>query len=277
MAFSRVNSGGWATNAKFTSTQCNQLDIDHANALDKSVAGDTLNGIVQIAATGGIECTTPGGGIGSFIPGGIIAETSASIISNTVGGIALCGGSTDYPTYSVVSGSTVIPASRSFSRVVPLMVNTVFSGWTASLSGPGFTAAGTFQIFTLPTLWNGATLSSVSVAFIVESSHSGVPANLPSISVSRYALTGSPGASVSALSTTSVQSFSPAPGSGAAWYNSGAYQALTYTANQNNVINSTLYQYVIGITDEYGANSIAGNYYVAATLNYTAVANMAPQ
>ena len=36
MSFTRVKPLGWAINEKLTSAQQNQLDIDHANAVDKN-------------------------------------------------------------------------------------------------------------------------------------------------------------------------------------------------------------------------------------------------
>ena len=70
--FSRVNPGGFGLGAKFTSTQANQLDIDHANALDKTVAGDTLSGFINI---------TPGtGGIGAGLGGAVGVSTGNGII-----------------------------------------------------------------------------------------------------------------------------------------------------------------------------------------------------
>jgi hypothetical protein len=39
MAFTRVNAGGWALNDPITADQINQLDIDHANAIDGDDGG----------------------------------------------------------------------------------------------------------------------------------------------------------------------------------------------------------------------------------------------
>lgn len=46
MSFSRVKPDGWAANEKLTSAQQNQLDIDHAKAVDKT--GDTITGNVHV-------------------------------------------------------------------------------------------------------------------------------------------------------------------------------------------------------------------------------------
>jgi hypothetical protein len=53
--FSRINAGGWASGDPLTHTQANNLDIDHANALDKSTAGDTILGTVNVGGTGNVN------------------------------------------------------------------------------------------------------------------------------------------------------------------------------------------------------------------------------
>jgi len=123
-------------------------------------------------------------------------------------------------------------------------------------------------------MWDGATLSSVSISFGVANPHFGVP-TLPTLSVQRISQAAN--SVVVALSTSDPQSFTPAPGSAAAWFASGFTQQLIYTCNQNNVIDNTQYVYIMTLRDESGANSIAGNTYATYKLNYTAVANMAPQ
>jgi hypothetical protein len=54
MAITRVNPSGWATNATVTSAQLNTLDTAITTALDKTVAGDTLAGRVQLSGAGRI-------------------------------------------------------------------------------------------------------------------------------------------------------------------------------------------------------------------------------
>ena len=49
MAFTRVKPDGWAVNEELTSAQANALDIDHANAVDKT--GDVITGNVHVGAT----------------------------------------------------------------------------------------------------------------------------------------------------------------------------------------------------------------------------------
>jgi hypothetical protein len=275
VTFPRVNPGSWATNAKLTSPQANQLDIDHAAALNGSVAGDTLLGVVAMASGSAVLVNGPTAQIISYVAQGITTSGVASgITSGGAGGIALTGGSNDYPTFMNSAGSA--PATRSFTRSVPIVTSALSAGWTVSNAGYGLVGPATAQqqVIVLPSLWTGATLSSVSIAIQVGNVHSGVPSNLPHLSVQYQSLTStSIGA---ALSTTNPQAFTPTPGSGAAWYDGSNMQQLTYLCNQNNVI-ATGTVYFIQLVDENGTNSIAGDIYYGITLNYTAVANMAPQ
>ena len=69
MSFSRVGPvGGWSLGAKLTSAQANQLDYDHSIALDKSVAGDTLSGVVTMANGSAIRV-----GSGAFISSDVLS------------------------------------------------------------------------------------------------------------------------------------------------------------------------------------------------------------
>lgn len=316
--FSRIKSAGWGVLEKFTSAQANQLDIDHANALDKTTAGDTLSGVVALAATGAILVSTPGGIINSEVAGGIQGSAAGSIFpsvaggistaqpsgilsnvaagistataggiaptvaggiaSGVVGGIALTGGATDYPTF----GGT----PRSFTRCVPMLVNSLASPWTltTTLPGPNFAqlliGGGTTQaqICSLPNLWNGARLSSVACTFSVNTSHSAVPANLPAIGIYRVSLSPGAGFAAAALSTSPTQSF-PTPGSGSAYFAGGNTQSLIYTCNitANLEIDATSFVYFAVIFDENGTNSIAGNFFGGFQLEYTSVTSLAPQ
>jgi hypothetical protein len=53
MSFSRINSSGWALGDPLTHTQITNLDIDHANSLDKSTAGDVILGAVNVGGAAG--------------------------------------------------------------------------------------------------------------------------------------------------------------------------------------------------------------------------------
>lgn len=134
------------------------------------------------------------------------------------------------------------------------------------VQGVSDNAAGGSWVTTISRLQNGGTLSSIVMSWSVGFSHSNVPSVLPNLSVVRYTY-GNEFAPVT-LSSTDPQ-FLPAPGSTAAYYNSGHVKTLTYTCNQNNVIDNTQYYYVVSITDESGSNSLAQNNFLSLQCNYT--------
>lgn len=307
MSFTRVQPGGWSYGAKLTSAQANQLDQDHANALDKSLAGDTLYGTIDMASTAAIAASNPfnigasapqaivsdvAGGIAAMVPsgicagtqggisdggyvGGITLTTAAGLRSGVAGGIQLSGGSSDW--ISFLSG-------RSRSNTARLLnPRSLLTGWTISqpigqvpcLTGP---ATSQYQVIPLDFLHDGsvsgATLSSVAFVFIVPTSHSGVP-TMPTFEIFRQPLAaGSSWSIPQPLNSSGTQSPS-APGSGSAWYNSSLVQQFAYSCNQNNVIDTTQYAYSAYIVDETGGNAIAGNLYVAMIPTFTGITNMA--
>jgi hypothetical protein len=231
-----------------------------------------------MAATAAIEVNNAGAVIAAQVANGVNASVASGIVSGAVGGIALGGGSTDYPTFTNSTGSTAAP--RSFSRCAPLNVTAFTTGWTeAGLSGSLILGPATIQpqTFLLGSAWNGATLSSVSCAITPNAAHSSLPTILPTISVKRSLINVSGAFSILPLSSTDPQSFTPSPGTVAAWTDSGNVQQLTYNCNQNNVIDTAHYIYYVVIVDENGSGSLAGNTYYGLTLNYTGVAGLAPQ
>ena len=103
MSFTRVNPPGWGTGADFTSAQGNQLDINVSNALDKTIAGDTLSGVIVVNSTGQIDAafannivanatgackSNVSGGIQSTVAGGIQATAIGGIVPTVAGGIS---------------------------------------------------------------------------------------------------------------------------------------------------------------------------------------------
>jgi hypothetical protein len=264
MAFVRANPGGWAVGAQLTSAQQNALDIDHANALDKTSAGDTIAGLVNFTGAGSIRANTVGA-IQSTIAAGIEADVASGIASVVAGGFLLSGGSTDWPQFGGANRSRSLVASPKTLAPFP-------TGWTAT-NGIDFTgpATGTPIVWLIQTLHHQATLSTVNFVVLVNGPHGALPANLPSVQLRRVLLT-SGAETIVDLSTTPQQS--PTPGSAAAWDNSGNVQFITYTTNQNNVIDTTSYKYYAVVTDESGANSVSGNRYIALILNFTNIADM---
>jgi hypothetical protein len=275
--------GGWALGALVTSAQINQLDIDHANALDKTSAGDTLSG--QISIQGGVGSPMIAAGIsgslgnpsiafgfpfGGSTPSLAVGITSG-LVTTAAGGIQLAGGVNDWPTFSSTRSQNISQA------IQPL--GGVYAGWIQSglkAIGNNSDSTGAGFVAPLTALHNGGTLNNVVAYFVVGASHAAVPANLPTINVVRVPLAAGVGVvpQYQALSSSAIQTFSPTPGTGAAWYASGDIQAMTYACNQNNVIDTVNYQYLMAITDEFGANSHFGNLYFGVTCQHGSIADM---
>jgi len=260
MSFTKVNPSGWSVGAKLTSVQIGNLDSDHAKALDKSVAGDTLSGAIAMANTASITASNAGN---------IVASSAAGIQTSAAGGIQLAGGGTDWVTFS---------AARSRSQLIWLssVATAIQSGWAnegVGLTGP---ATSTAQSFYLMPPHNGAKLASVDVWFVVQTPHASIATgwNAPSIRVQSFLpLAGSVVSTrYNDLSTSTTQS--PSPANNTAWYNGGGMQTMTYTANQNNSIATNNFMYLVTIVDETGTNSVAGNLYVALSLNFSNINNM---
>jgi hypothetical protein len=181
---------------------------------------------------------------------------TSGLVTTAAGGIQLAGGINDWPTFS---------SPRTDTKSQPINpLGGVYAGWVQSgfkgiqnksdTTGAGFVAP-------LTALHNGATLTGVVAYFAVGASHTSVSGMiLPTINVVRVPLAAGVGSppQYQALSSTSVQTFSPTPATGAAWYAAGAIQALTYACNQNNVVDTVNYQYLMAITDEFGPNSVQG-------------------
>lgn len=304
MAFSRINSGGWSTGQKLTSAQITALDIDHANALDKTTAGDTLSGAIAMSAStarinvsgsaqinannanainanasagitanalASIESTVTAG-IQSNAVGGINSNIAAGIQSGAVGGIQLSGGSSDWPTFSSNRNRVV-----TYPVAGALWIST---NWTQANFPFGIlgTASASFPAsIPISHPHHGSTIASVTMFVAVGTNHTGVPTNLPAILVQRVSsqVGVSYGASIDDLATTTRQAF-PTPGSGSAWTASNEIQSWTYTTSQNNVVDTSQYAYYIVLYDENGTNAISGsNIYPFFQVHYTNIANMA--
>lgn len=125
-------------------------------------------------------------------------------------------------------------------------------------------AAGTVCT-TLLQLPHNATLTQVKAYIAVASSH--LPAGFPTMSIQR--LNASTGVLTDTCNAADPIGFSPVPGTAAAWFAGGAIQSWTYTCNQKNVVDRTLYHFLLGIVDESGAGSLPGNLYYGYEATFT--------
>ncbi len=283
MSFSRVNPGGWAVGATLTSAQQNALDVDHANAADKTTLGDTISGQWTFsAATAGLVFGNSSLGIGFSAGTGVVVNFGSGLRTITGSGVdTLNAGAslkTNGGTISLGAGPTDIKITGGNTRspVQPMVVFQYTSGWASGGSAgviSALSAPATTQVIAIP-IWphNGATIASITM-FLGVVNHANVPAFMPSMAVKRNTIVNNGQYIPVDLSTTANQAF-PTPGSGAAWTDSNAQQSWTYTANQNNVVDRTQYNYWIQLTDENGTNSVAGNQYWGFIIAYTAIPDM---
>ena len=129
-----------------------------------------------------------------------------------------------------------------------------------------------FQV-NIGALHNGATLQNLQIFFSVGASHASIAGmNFPSMAIVRVPLGPVLGSAPTdqPLSTSPNQSASN-PGTGAAWYNLGKMQQFQYVCNQNNVIDTSNYYYVLAVSDENGANAHFGNVYYGMNLAYAGI------
>lgn len=120
------------------------------------------------------------------------------------------------------------------------------------------------------TLHNTGRLTYATLIFYVGQAHTGVPANLPTMEIKRVAADGtvvSLGAPVADGGTYVT---------GDDWYKEGGVHNIIYATSANNVIDTTRYSYVILITDELGANSLALNRYEQVGFLFDSIADMSP-
>ena len=204
-----------------------------------------------------------------------ILETAGTgfIQTNVAGSFVLAGGSTDYPTFST-------PRTRTIQYVPAQLVTYLGTDWALgvffSTNIPSLTGHATSTQLCIPLLnpINGSTLTSLTMHVAVASAHASVPAILPVVRVFRVTI-AAPYVS-DYMDSGSGQAFTPTPGSGAAWYDSGNDQSWTYTTNQSNVIDTSQYNYYVQIVDENGANSHNANQYSGFTVLYSNIVDMRP-
>lgn len=260
MTHTLVNT--WAVGDPLTSAQINQLASDVAGSLDKSVAGDTLLGVIFLNTGAQIVAAGPSGAGGTILAGASgIQGYQAGAIQGTVAGAISLTTATDFVALTV---------ARTRTLCYPMLPTNVVSGWTTQTGGQLIASAtGTLITLTIPQNHNGSTLTSASVYFIVENTHASLPASLPAFNLARRKL--STGASSGLYSAGTI---GPTPGSVAAYNNSLAIQSFGANTDQNNVIDTSQYYYYLTLQDESGANSIAGNVYVGFSLTFGNITSM---
>jgi hypothetical protein len=295
-----------------------QVQATVASAIESTIAGG-----ITSAVFGGIVSGTPGGlqnnaGDGDWVSFSFDRNRSvfaplqnASPLTNPVPNGAWLWVNNSTNTSS--SGSLEIPLTQtqlpsgSNGPLDSTILQTFLGNYIIAPSGNAAYSAvigglNASQSFVLPTMHNGATLTSVTVLFYVPAQP-----NLsspwmsgwlpPTATVYRTTLaTGGSPTNYQYLSSTNWQPFNtrtiPTNSTGpSVWYQSGQIQSWNYTCNQNNVINSSAYSYYVALNDTSytgGSNSAPGgsgpwagpatgvpDVYIGFILNFGSIANMA--
>jgi hypothetical protein len=313
VSFVRVNPTGWSgaagtTGDEFTSTQANTLDTDHANALDKTTAGDTLSGVVTMASTAVIEAgfggnivASAGGAVTATVAFAVDAQAARALASSVAGGIAsaavggfaLSGAAGDWPTFGV-SGAT--PATHT----IYISCDSIAGATAAPTSTP---ETALFAHGNAPSLQNGgavtttvSTSNSGGIAYYLPLNrlHSGTSEDgytCSGATLETVTLFFAPNSLHTALPTYMPRIgvygvtaggavFALRSGSGVVVDSSasfGAYNVphtISWGCTQNGVLDSSTNSYFLVIVDEGDtANSLSGAYLQGVQLFFGNIAN----
>lgn len=201
MAFTRVKPDGWAVNEELTSAQANALDIDHADAVDKT--GDVITGNVHIG-TGAFLTVDDGGEIvvedngvvefqdgalANFLTGSSAVWGANSFLTVQAGGIAtinnsalILGGTTAFTvggsTTTIFNGAVDFNGASTFDGATTFGANMTLNN-SASMtvaSSSGILAQGgssiTWANAALASFQSGATATFQGGSFLVHASTS---------------------------------------------------------------------------------------------------------
>lgn len=246
MSFSRSKTGGWATNEKLSSAQMNSLDIDHANALDKT--GDTINAGTIIVSGSGLLLASVDGAVQATTHGGIQSGAVGGIESAVPGGIQLSGGSTDWVAFN--------PA-RTRTLITPYIGAQIAGAWTMEASGRWVVGAATTDILNVVLrVHNGATASQVTLR------HRGVGGSPSPPAYAQVSRIDNSGIAQTLCSATYLYASA-----------SGVTFTDTITLTANNVIDIENYVYVMSIVDMSSAGGNPGTQYYQPVTTFTNIAN----
>ncbi len=178
------------------------------------------------------------------------------------------------------AGSTVLMSQPPIfiNTQIRTLVNSIINGFSYGAAGnwaPLYSGGllcgvvGSTWVIPLIKVHNGATLSSISISFRVGSSH--LPATGPSIQMLRVNAVTSVN---SYMSNTNPTQYYSLPGNANAYYNNGNINTLTFTCNENNVIDNTTYEYILVLVDESGSGSAGGNTYYSPVCSFTNITSL---
>lgn len=288
MSISRIKPFNWAVNEKLTSAQINQIDTSLTYALDKRDGyADSLGSDVTVNSSGsfifasGSSLVANSGSFTTFYgttavaSGGTFSASAGSVVSlagavNISGGTTISGATTLSNTVSLTGATTasnftlsntnrVKLASRSATRVWDgHFVPDPNTNWRISSGAWRTSTTATLQVLSCALdLPHNAVLTSIIVYVQGGSGHGSLPTSMPILDFIR--VTVATGATSSASATDSSATV-------------GVYEAvhnITYTPAPGYTIDRDTYKYVVALTSESDASTIAGFKVFGIKANYT--------
>ena len=194
-----------------------------------------------------------------------VTGSGSKIITASGGRFVL--GDNDYPTFS---------AARSAARVLPANA-TVYTTMETTSGTSQQTAAGQLFQLQIPSIFHGATLLSAQAFFVPSSGYNGQPTGAGTqvkLGVARVYYNG--GAVDNLLSTGGGLVTYPTPASGTAYYNAGAITSLTFSSDQNNVMDLANYYYFVSVFGEDGSNYHANTNFTTVVVTFANILDMRP-
>jgi hypothetical protein len=194
-------------------------------------------------------------------------STHAPSAKVTVGGAGIGG---NLPTGEFWQFGADAGAKRTKTTGCPASpVARLFSAGLSSgsfVQGGGAALAFTRAIECVP---DGATITLIEARVRIVNSHAALPTNYPRMTVQR--VDHATGGLVTFLKNTDAgagvnETFAPA---NVAAYNALGNTGFTYTPNQNNVVDKSLYTFLINVLDEDGGGAISGNIFISFKITYT--------
>jgi hypothetical protein len=267
MSFTRVKPSNWPVGGTMASTEANRLDIDHANAVDKTTAGDTVAGPIQlvgpsgkITAGSGTSVEVQSGGTlqvdagasctvaclaafsgGALFSAGAVGFSVAVTFTSTIG---LNGTATVNGTFTMAGAGKILLGNRSLERISTNVMRTENAATSAQWQLSVAVGDTCDQELDIP---HGATLTDVRVG--VGTGHSPPAGTKVQLQIIRRDLIGG----LTQLGGTATD---PNTGSG---YNFS--HTFTFSAGGggaiNAVIDRTQYRYFATVIGETGSGAVA--------------------
>jgi hypothetical protein len=268
VSHSRTKPAGWALNEQLTYAEVTDIDRKTAQSVDKTVAGDTIEGPITVANGAGIILESGAVlrtevGSTSTVEGTVTVTGASGLVTTATGG-RIVHGDNDYPELAI--GHT----GRSMTRVYSFAALPRAGKVTSAISAETV-AAGGAELFVLP-VHNGATLSSVEVRFVPTTPHVGLPATNLAILVQRRS--NPVGGAITTASLYSGGGVSYTPVSHPI-YDNGLIKQVTLTTDQNNVIDRETYVYELGIQGENSTYALPV-FFLEVLLHFTIITDLRP-